>query len=326
MIDNTLTSWYALVNPRAASGRTGENWAEAKECLLDNGVKFEIHFAGEDGRGTDMVRRAAAAGRRHFIAIGGDGTVHEVLDGIARLCEDGNVSLSEFYLAVIPLGSGNDWIKTTKVPKNARKAARLLVDGVVGRQDVVKISNLDAAALPEKKVESVAYMSNVGGMGMDSQVCVRVNMLKEQGKKGKWLYVKSLIYWILHRRHSECEVRCDGKTIFRGAYYAIAFGNGKYSGGGLRQTPDAIMDDGLLDVTIVPEVAMSRIAIYAPRLFGGSFNKIPIVTVARGKKYYISPVEHADEVVEADGDIVGRPPVELEVLPAQLNIIKAAEK
>lgn len=321
MIDKELYSWYALVNPRAGSGKAYKKWQKAEKFIKEKNIKMESHLAGSDGRGTEMVQRAAAAGQRHFIAIGGDGTIHEVLDGIARFSEAENVPLSEFFMAVLPLGSGNDWIRTTGVPKNIRKAIDVLAAGKIGKQDVVKISNLDAASLPEHKVLSVEYMANVGGLGLDSKVCERVNALKEQGKSGKWLYFRSLIYWLRHRRDSECAVYCDGRKIFDGIYYSVSFGNGKYSGGGLRQTPDAVMDDGLLDVTIVPKVTAGEIVIYLPRLFSDNFNKIDILVADRGKKYYITPVKNAREVIEADGDIVGQPPAEIEVMDSRLNVV-----
>ena len=115
--------WYAVVNIFAASKKAGAMWRKAETVLLEAGVPFISEKTGDHGNAMNLTCVACERGYRNFIAVGGDGTVHDVLEGIMffmesrRLAGD-DISLSDFTLAVIPVGSGNDWIKTTGVPKD----------------------------------------------------------------------------------------------------------------------------------------------------------------------------------------------------------------
>jgi diacylglycerol kinase (ATP) len=202
-----------------------------------------------------------------------------------------------------------------------RQAVRLVADGVRRKQDVVKVSVLDAADL-EAEPLAVSYMANIAGVGLDARVCEIVNRKKEQGKRGKKLYVSALLYCIRHRVPVRASIVCDGVEIFNGRYLSIAFGTGKFSGGGMRQTPLAVIDDGLTDVTVIPDIPILTIAKEAPKLFTGAFHKVDVLTQARCRKVTVIPSKEADaEPVEVDGEVIGRAPVTMEVLEGQLNIV-----
>lgn len=325
--------WYAVVNIFAASKKAGSMWRRAERQLVAESVQFCSEMTGDHGNAMNLTCVACEKGFRNFIAVGGDGTVHDVLEGIVffiesrRLVGD-DISLEDFALAVIPVGSGNDWIKTTGVPKDIVKAASLLSSGRLKKQDVVKVSILDPSSLPEEKSMKVVFMANVGGVGLDARVCEKVNKEKSRGKRGKSLYVRALIYNIIHRVPAFARVFCDGKKVFEGAYLSMAFGIGKYSGGGMRQTPDAVMDDGMLDMTVIPDLPIMTIAKEAPKLFTGNFLTVKELTSARGRGFIIVPYDpeipcHVvnGELVEVDGEVVGRAPVKLEVMDGQLNIL-----
>ena len=313
--------WCAIVNSFAASSKAASMWCRAEDRLRADDIPFDAYFTGKSGNATSLTINACSKGCRKLIAVGGDGTVHDVLDGIMSFIEkNGTVSLEDFTLAVIPVGSGNDWIKTAGVPKDIVKAAALFRDGRISKQDVVRVSLLDPAVLPEEKTLTVSYMANVGGVGLDARVCERVNAAKKQGKRGKILYVRALLYNIIHRCSLSARVLCDGKEIFRGAYLSMAFGIGKYSGGGMRQTPGAVPDDGLLDMTVIPDLPLMKIAKEAPKLFNGRFLTVRELVTARSKTILILP-DGPVAPVEVDGEVVGPAPVRFEVLDQQLNIL-----
>lgn len=325
--------WYAVVNAFAASKKAVKMWLKAESSLRRNEVPYVSVMTGKDGNAMNLTCTACAEGYRKFIAVGGDGTVHDVLEGImffieGRRLSGEEVSLSDFTLSVIPVGSGNDWIKTSGVPRDINKAVSLFVNGNIRRQDVVKVSLLDPAALPEEKVLKISYMANIGGVGLDAKVCVMVNRDKNSGKRGKILYVKALLYHIIHRVPSFARVFCDGRKVFEGSYLSMAFGIGKYSGGGMRQTPEAVMDDGLLDMTIIPELPMSVIAKEVPKLFTGTFHTVRQLILSKSRSIVVVPYDEqlpctavSGDPVEVDGEVVGNAPVKFEILPAQLNIL-----
>ena len=314
--------WLAVVNVFAASRKAGSVWKKAAVMLTEAGVAYKAMFTGNGDNAVAISRKASAKGYRKFIAVGGDGTVHDVLNGIMEYVDGSdNASVSDFTLAVLPVGSGNDWVKSTGVPRDIRGAVEAIAEGVTGQQDVVKVSVLDPSDISSSPL-AVSYMANIGGVGLDARVCEIVNRKKEQGKRGKKLYVGALLYCIRHRVPVVAKVLCDGVEVFDGKYLSMAFGVGKYSGGVMRQTPLAELGDGLLDVTIIPDIPLWVIAKEVPRLFTGTFHKVGVLTQAKCREVLVMPAGEADaEPIEVDGEVIGRAPVRMEVLPEHLNVL-----
>lgn len=323
MADNSNTSlWLAVVNVFAASRKAGSIWKKAAVMLEQSGVPYKAKFTGGTDNASELSRKAALAGYRKFIAVGGDGTMHDVLNGIAGYvysqAGDG-VRMSDFTIAVIPVGSGNDWVKSAGVPRDINAAVSLISAGYTGRQDVVRVSILDESG---REPMHVSYMANVGGVGLDARVCEIVNRKKEQGRRGKQLYVSALLYCIRHRVPIRAKVICDGETVFDGKYLSMAFGVGKYSGGGMRQTPLAVLDDGLLDITVIPDIPIWTIAKEVPKLFTGTFHKVDVLTMTKCREVLVLPHSEADsEPVEVDGEVIGRAPVRMQVMDDKVNVI-----
>ena len=322
-VANKAEIWFAVLNIYAASKRAESYWRKAEKALKELEIGYHGNRTGRSGNAMEITFDACMAGYRKFIAVGGDGTVHDVLNGIAAYLDWADdvgysVDFSAFTLGVIPVGSGNDWIKTTGVPKDVCEAVKTLKKCCVGHQDVVRLSVLD-----ENDNEiSRSYMVNVGGVGLDPRICEQVNRLKTEGKRGRILYVTSLIHAIRHRKSSGIQVICDGETVFDGLFYSIAFGIGKYSGGGMRQTPTAVLDDGLLDVTVIPELPMKRIIREVWRLFDGTFHKVPELVTGKYKEIVVCPCGRELEPVQVDGEVVGKGKAKFKVLDSQINIVR----
>lgn len=316
---NMTDTWLIVVNVFAASKKAGELWRRAESMLKYKGISYECRYTGDSGNACRIAQNAAGEGYRKFVAVGGDGTVHDVLNGIMAFVDspEQTVSLEDFYLSVLPMGSGNDWVKSLGIPKDVKGIVELMAEGSFGRQDVVKVSILDEAG----GIKSVSYMANVGGVGIDADVCRIVNVNKKMGMKGKILYVKALIQCLMNRVPVVARVVCDGVEVFNGKYYSIAFGVGQYSGGGMRQTAGAVIDDGYLDMTLIPELGALKIAKEAPKLFTGSFTKIKELIVCRSKRIVVIP-EGGHPHVEVDGEVIGTAPVCLEIMGPQINVLK----
>ena len=315
--------WFAVINVFAASKTASDSWKKAEKRLRLKGIEFHGNRTGRSGNAMEITFDACMAGYRRFIAVGGDGTVHDVLNGIASYLDwakrnSSQLKFSDFTMSVIPLGSGNDWIKSTGVPKNIKKAVDLLENPNIAPQDVVRVSILD----DQDNALSVSYMVNVGGIGIDARVCERVNAQKSAGKRGKILYVTSLLKAIKERKPMLSRVVCDGRTVFDGAYLSMAFGVGKYSGGGMRQTPEAVLGDGLLDMTIIPDLSICRIAREVPRLFTGTFLKVPELVCSKSRSISVYPYDKSCSApAEVDGEVIGTVPVRFDVLDNQINIV-----
>ena len=311
--------WLIVVNVFAASKKAGELWRRAESLLKQEGISYECRYTGDSGNACRIAEDSAREGYRKFVAVGGDGTVHDVLNGIMFFVDSPElkmVRLEDFYLAVLPMGSGNDWIKSLGIPRDVKNIVGLISSGSFGRQDVVKVSLKNESGSPK----SVTYMANVGGVGIDADVCRIVNVNKKMGMSGKILYVKALIQCLMRRVPVVARVLCDGEEVYHGKYFSIAFGIGKYSGGGMRQTSDAVMDDGLLDMTIIPELGALTIAMKAPQLFTGTFSRIKQLVSKRGTKIEVFP-DNGRPYVEVDGEVIGTAPVCMEIMGQQINVL-----
>lgn len=330
-MDNS-TIWLAVVNPHAGSGRTASEWKKAEQMLISLGIAFTCRMTDCRQHATEIACRAAEEGYRRFIAVGGDGTIHEVLGGIA--CAIGNarlnggkMDLSEFYLAVIPVGSGNDWIKAHGITHDTASVVGLIEKGSFALQDIAKVTVLEHSRGKEGGDMLVpgpySYMVNIGGAGLDARVCDRVNYQKNHGKKGRMLYINSLVYNLVHGDIFNVSIECDGNVVYDGECLSVAFGIGQYSGGGLRQTPDAVTDDGLLDYTVIPPVSVMEMLKDGPRLFNGTFTKADFLVCGRCRSMTVYTAPGHTAPVEVDGEIVGALPVRIEILPQQINVLHA---
>ena len=310
-----------IVNVFAASKKAGAMWERAVSLLNTTRIAYHKRLTGRNGNAMELAYDACVCGYRKIVAVGGDGTVHDVLNGIMQFVAECTVSghplsLDEFTIGVLPVGSGNDWIKSHGIPSDFSKAIEVIAAGRTVKQDVVRVSVIDAAG----NSLSDSYMANVGGVGLDARVCERVNRNKERGRRGKKLYVSALLYHLFHRKPVSVKLVCDDRTVYEGPYLSIAFGIGKYSGGGMRQTPSAVPDDGFLDVTLIPELPVMKIAKEAPKLFTGTFDTVPERAVAKCRSVTVIPEKSAKEPVEVDGEVIGTAPVRLEVIDKQINV------
>ena len=220
----------------------------------------------------------------------------------------------EFLIGVVPIGSGNDWIRSLGVPNDTTEVVNMIHRGSSGVMDVMRVKSSGG---------KTAYMANIGGVGFDSHVCKRVNAQKESGRRGKLIYLNSLRYTIFNLKSIYISVVADGEVVFTGLCYSVAFGNGKYSGSGMRQVPLAVMDDGLLDYTIIPKTPLLKVVRELPRLFNGTLHQSEYVISGKCRSLQIVPMdEQSGDIFELDGEIEGWLPMSIEVTGHQINVIK----
>lgn len=310
----TKTEWYFIVNPRAGSGKTLSEWIPAEHILESLDIPYITAYTSHKRHAMTLAHDAAAEGFRKIVAVGGDGSIHEVFSGIMKWCDETGTDPIEFYIGVAPIGSGNDWIKSLNVPHSVSAVLDLIDAQSFGKMDVVKVRSVGG---------KVSYMANIGGLGFDSHVCKTVNMQKESGKRGKMIYLNALRFTIFNLKPINIRVIADDKEVYSGYAYSVALGNGRYSGSGMRQVPLAIIDDGLLDVMIVPRTAFHKILLQLPKLFDGTLIESRDVIFARCKKLEIMPLDDAsNDIIELDGEIEGRIPISIEMDGRQINAIK----
>lgn len=308
------STWYFIVNPRAGSGKTMSEWVPAERMLEEKGVPFVTAMTDHQKHAVELAREAAAEGYRRIAAVGGDGSLHEVLGGICSWCEDTGAPTEDFYLAVVPIGSGNDWIKSCRVPSDVKDTISLLASESFGWMDVIRAASRDGR---------VSWMANCFGIGFDSHVCERVNRQKERGMRGKMIYLDALRHTIFHLKPISILVRADDQQVFSGEAYSLAAGNGPWSGGGMRQVPLALNDDGLLDYMVVPKAKLRDLFKEVPRLFAGTAHESHLILSGRCCTLQVAPLdEQSADILEFDGELEGRLPLTLEVTGRRIRVLK----
>ena len=310
-----MNTWKMIVNPASASEKTRHTWMDSLDMLTRGGLQVDSVVTERPGHAIDLAREAAAQGYRNFIAVGGDGTIHEVMTGLLREADAKGLDLGDFTLAVLPYGTGNDWIKTAGIPKDMARATRCILEGRMSREDVVRLTFENG----------VFCMANVGGVGLDADICHYTNSLKKKGYKGDLLYKLVAPYSVLSMKRYPVEIACDGETLYKGRLFSAVFANGVFRGGGVRQNEEGgRWDDGLLEVSIMGDVSHLKAVQLMTHALTGDFARQPGIITRRFKKMTVTPLGTPHRV-ESDGETPGILPLTVELTGQQIRLVVSQE-
>jgi YegS/Rv2252/BmrU family lipid kinase len=301
--------WLIIVNPNAGNGKGKKDWDKISSVLGRNNFTFTVKFTSRKGDAIHFTSGALAEGFRNIITVGGDGTLNEVLNGVFNFpgCPSNEVTL-----ALIPVGTGNDWGRMFGIPLDYEKAAEIIKDGKVMPHDVGLIK------YPDQSEEKKRYFINTAGLGFESVVVKRSNYQKDRGRSGKLIYFYNLLLSLLTYKNTRVELEIDGlKTS--ADIFSVNVGNGRYCGGGMRQTPNAIPTDGLLDVTVIKNIGKFEIIRKLKILYDGTILSHPLIDGYRCRNLKVT----SDSIIytEADGESLGPIPAEFSIIPAAINIV-----
>ncbi len=301
--------WLAIVNPNAGNGKGLRDWHLIAESMRKVNLSFTVKFTESKGHAVLLTKEAVNTGIRNIITIGGDGTLNEVVNGIFSIAGFRSTDMS---LALIPVGTGNDWGRMFGIPLDYEKAVRIISDGNQMLHDIGTLTYFDGS---EKKVR---YFINIAGLGFESVVVKRTNYQKDRGRSGKAIYFYNLLMSLLSYKNTRAEIIVDGEKISADVF-SINVGNGKYCGGGMRQTPDALPDDGLLDVTVINGIGKIEIIMSLKMLYDGTILTHPKIDGYKCRNLKVS----SDSILwaEADGESLGHTPAEFSIIPSGINIV-----
>ena len=302
--------WFVVVNPASGSGKGLTDYPLISKLLRDNGIRHETVFTEHKHHATELTVSAIESGYRYIIVVGGDGTLHEVVNGVFI---QKRVDSSEITIAMISTGTGNYWIRMFGIPTRYSEAIRAIKEGYTFLQDVGEVS------YEESKVRQVRYMANVAGLGFDAAVIKRTLTSKAKGYLGKSGYLWCLARSFFSHKAAGTKVWVDDKLIYNNLLFSIAIGIGKFNGGGIQQLPVAVADDGLLDITMIRPVHWWHVIFRLRRLFNGTIYSIGHVIHAQGKRVRIE--SSPETSLEIDGELYGYTPVELQVMPREVRVV-----
>lgn len=259
-----------------------------------------------------LTRKYILQGYRNFIVVGGDGTLNEIINGIFA---QESIKTSDITIGMIPVGTGNDWSRMFKIPHNYKEAIQTLVQGNTFTQDVGRVY----FTRKDKKIRR--FFINIAGMGFDAMVAQKSNDLKEKGKSGKLLYFWNILIGLFGYKHFPAWVTVDG-DISECDVFSMNIGICQFSGGGMKQVPNAIADDGIFDLTIIKKIGRFDVIRSLPLLYNGKIVNHRKVMALNGKNIKVE--SHEQVFLETDGESLGNSPFEFDIFPRSIQVITAS--
>ncbi|PYM90252.1 MAG: hypothetical protein DME04_23585 [Candidatus Rokuibacteriota bacterium] len=291
-----MTRAFVVVNPAAGGGRTGRMWRRLRDELARLGLSFETGETTSRGHATELARRAAAAGWPLVVAVGGDGTLNEVINGVT---DARGASLAT--TGAILTGRGRDACRNFGLASDPHVAASRLVAGTDTRFD------LGVAEWPDG---TRRYFVSIAGAGFDAVVARRA---ASRGGRGTLPYLRAVVESLWSHRATAAALEVDGAPA-PGLLTAAMVANGAYCGGGMRIAPAADPTDGALDLVSVGDLGRGQLLRWLPSVYRGSHLANPRVTARRARRVTIG----ARLATHLDGEPAAEGPVAFSVCPGAL--------
>jgi len=293
-----------LVNPASANGSTGRRWPELARRAAAAGLEGATLFSERQGHLAELAREAALDGAELLVVVGGDGSVNEVVNGLAGLGRQPAV-------AVVPRGTGWDFSRTFGIPRKIDDAVQIALQGDVRTIDLGR-----ASYRAWDGSDATAWFANVASAGMSGAIAKRANeTTKALGGKASYLWATFAVFsgW----EATEIEVAVDGERR-AGPMFDVVIANGRFFGGGLEICPEAEPDDGLFDVLTIGDVTKRDLVQTMPRMYRGTHLPHPKAELLRGSSVTVK--SETPLPIELDGEQPGTTPVTFEVAAGALRL------
>jgi len=287
------------VNPTAGGGRAGRLvwWLRDRLGAFPDA---ELRVTARAGEAQQLAREGTAGGARRVVAVGGDGTVQEVANGLLDAGGGG-------ALGIVPVGTGNDLARSLALPADAGEAWRVAIGPQTAATDVGRARNAEGRE---------RWFVSAGGIGFDAQVAAA--MASSRGRRAtRAAYLLTTLAELRRFENRRVRIAFDDEALER-KVLLVAIANGAYYGGGMRIAPDAKADDGLLDICVVGDVSRLTALLQLPNLYRGTHVRHPAVTMRTTRTVSID----GDGVMPAhlDGEPFGHLPLRVELVRGRLEV------
>ena len=302
--------WFVIVNPNAGKRKGEKDWLEIAAQLTAAKIEFVSVFTEHRGHAVILTRKYIENGYRNIIVVGGDGTLNEVVNGIFT---QAHVPTDRVVLAMIPVGTGNDWCRMFNIPNDYKQAIKLITKRKIFIQDTGTIKYVSSEGS-----EKTRYFINMAGMGFDALVAKKTNKQKDLGKSNPMSYVVNILSSLFLYTSTKVTILLDNEKI-TSDIFSMSVGICQYNGGGMKQAPGALPDDGLFDMTLIKPIGKFKIIRNIIKLFDGTFTRLPEVSTYRSSKIII----HSEPrmFMEADGESLGHTPFVFNILHQSLYVV-----
>ena len=294
-------SWFVIINPTSGNGRSRLKWPIIEGLLKQYAFEFDYAFTEYPGHSKKLVQQAIKQNISNIISVGGDGTLHNIVNGIMAQSVVASINIK---VGVIPIGTGNDWVKTHKIPKDYERAIQIIKNGNIATQDLGKIEFLNSSHPP-------IYFNNLAGIGFDGYVVSKVEAYKNLGAVA---YLFGAFISLFSFKNFTSKISINSEDIC-GETLMILIGLCKYSGGGMQLTDAPDPFDGLLDVSVAKNFSKIDILKNLTKLFNGKINSIKKVQTLKATSIKINIDQNEFPFIQADGELVGTGAITITLIP-----------
>jgi YegS/Rv2252/BmrU family lipid kinase len=306
-----------IVNPKSQGGRLGKRWPEIAEVLGRAFPYDDVHTTGPNDA-TRIAREALESGADRIIAIGGDGTINEVVNGFFDGA--GKPIKPDAALGIMPFGTGGDFRRTLGIPTDPHEATEILK---ANRTKAIDVGKLELTGHDGKP--ALRMFANIASFGVSGHLD---RMINESGKKlGRFGYFVLGTKATITYKNQRVQLIFDGNVNDRVEVtaYNVAVANGRFFGGGMKIAPNAELDDGVFDITVVGDLGLVQLLKgFARQVYTGDHLKTKGVSVRRARVVEAEAIDPNDPVeFDVDGEHLGRLPARFEVVPHALKVIVA---
>lgn len=296
-----IDRFYVILNPTAGRGATTRVRGIVEREMAQAGAAFTIAETSRRGHAAELAEAAARDGWPAVVAVGGDGTVHEVVNGLMRAAAGG----PSVPLGIVGVGSGNDFAKLAGVPDDAAAAVRRMTEAEPRAVDVGRVGD--------------EWFSNGVGIGLDARVAIEVDRRRRFRGLAMYLHALARVLRTFHPPHMTVEL--DGERVAEGPMTLVTIGNGGRHGGGFWICPDARIDDGVLDMCVCTGLGTLGILWFLPQVMRGAHTGARCVRMHRGTRVRVTSPDPLP--VHADGEIIADDAREviIELHPGRLRVL-----
>lgn len=296
--------WYTIFNPTSGGGLKQNKIDRILSCLKESKIPYEFSITQYPHHEEELVQTAIDQGYIKFICIGGDGTIHHMINGIMKQKQ---TDTKHIKLAVIPIGTGNDWIKNYNIPKDPKKAIQLIVKDKSTFQDIGKITMLNE--------DKVAFFNNAAGIGFDAFVVKNLNLYRKWGSLA--YLIAALSSFNSFKKHN-ISYSIDGIKM-KSNIFLFSLGICKYSGAGMQLTDFKNHKNGYFDFTMIKQITFFSVIKQILKLYNGKINE-----VNESKCFHVQEFKlHQNDscYIQADGELISKGNAIFELLPNAIQFI-----
>ncbi|MDL2308591.1 YegS/Rv2252/BmrU family lipid kinase [Bacteroidales bacterium OttesenSCG-928-B11] len=304
--------WQVILNPNALGGKCSQYWQIISEQLANRGIPFTEHLANHTGAGSMISRSLCRQGERHFIILGGDGTLNEVVNGVAT----SGMDTTEVFIVPFPIGTGNDWARTHNYPQDYLDVFPSFLAGHFFKHDIGLVKSMQ-----DDEVVDERYFINIAGFCFDAAV---INEVTKRKKKfiPAGVYLACLLKVLLTYKAKPTVIATTTETL-SDSVFTIAVGICKYNGNGMMQVPMGDPADGMFDIVTIRKIPLLKVLANVGNLFKGEHIRLKEVTVMRSDEVRISSGHLT--LGEVEGEMLTAGDYHVKCFRQAINMLKIKE-